>query len=64
MRLVRSADEVPDGGAAMPVPQLNELAKTWYGDRLEPGWRPRPRDESQALLAGAGLTGPFWELPG
>jgi hypothetical protein len=63
MRLVRSVDEVPEGGAAMPVAQLNELAKAWYGDRLAPDWRPRSRDESQALLAAAGLTGEFWDLP-
>ena len=47
----------------MPVGRLNRLAKAWYGDRLAPDWRPRSRGESQAVLAGAGLTGPFWELP-
>jgi hypothetical protein len=61
MRLVRSADEV-DGGALVDMPQLWELAVAWYGDRLDPEWRPRPRDESQAVLASVGLVGPFWEL--
>ncbi len=62
MRLVRSADEV-DGGALMSVQQLEALASLWYGDRLDPEWRPRTRDESQRLLADVGLVGEFWELP-
>ena len=47
----------------MGLRQLEPLAAAWYGDRLDPDWRPRTRDESQRLLAAAGLTGPFWELP-
>jgi hypothetical protein len=39
-----------------------ELAKRWYGDRLDPGWQPRPRSESQAILDAVGLRGPFWRL--
>jgi hypothetical protein len=62
MRLVRSADEV-DGGAVLDLEQLWELAQVWYGDRLDPDWRPRTRDESQRLLADVGLDGEFWELP-
>ena len=44
------------------IQQLEALAAFWYGDRLDPDWRPRTRDESQRLLADVGLTGPFWEL--
>ena len=62
MRLVRSADE-GDGGALMSIQQLEALAEVWYGDRLDPEWRPRTRDESQRLLADVGLVGEFWELP-
>ena len=62
MRLVRSADEA-DGGALIGVQQLWELANVWYGDRLDPDWKPRTRDESQRLLADVGLDDPFWELP-
>ena len=62
MRLVRSADEV-DNGALIGVQQLWALAGVWYGDRMDPDWQPRTRDESQRLLADVGLTDPFWELP-
>ena len=63
MRLVRSADEAPDGGALIGLQQLWALAQLWYGDRLDPEWTPRTRDESQRLLADVGLDDPFWELP-
>ena len=39
------------------------LAKAWYGDPRNAGWRPRTRDESQAVLAAVGLTTDFWMLP-
>ena len=61
MRLLRSEEEAA-GGALMSVQQLWDVARAWYGDRLDPDWRPRPRDESQRLLADAGLMGEFWEL--
>ena len=46
----------------MTLEQLEELAARWYGDRLAPDWRPRTREESQAILGSVGLTGPFWAL--
>lgn len=61
MRLVRSADEVSDG-ALLSMPQLWSLAAAWYGDRLDPEWRPRTREDSQRVLADVGLVGEFWEL--
>ena len=42
--------------------QLAHLARRWYGDRLDPGWRPRTVAESQAILDEVGLTGPAWRL--
>jgi hypothetical protein len=63
MRLFRSEGDVPDGGATLSMGVLWELARAWYGDRLDPNWKPRTRDESQAILKGVGLTGPFWKLP-
>ena len=62
MRLLRSGSEVTEG-ELVDLPTLKRLARRWYGDRLDPGWRPRTRDESQAILAEVGLTSPFWELP-
>ena len=50
-------------GATVPVAKLSELAHAWWSDRLSPAWRPRGRDENQAILAALGLGGPFWELP-
>jgi hypothetical protein len=62
MRLFRSEEEVPPGGATVPIRRLERLARAWYGDRLDPDWRPRSVAESQAVLEDAGLTGPFWRL--
>jgi hypothetical protein len=62
MRLLRSGGSI-ESGALMGVQQLWALASVWYGDRLDPAWRPRTRDESQRLLADIGLDGKFWELP-
>jgi hypothetical protein len=65
MRLFRSEEKIPPGpGAAMPVEQLERLATRWYGDRLDPGWRPRSVAASQAILDEVGLSGDFWRLIG
>ena len=50
-------------GATMSVRKLCDLARAWWGDRLEPDWRPHTRDENQAILDRLGLTGDFWTLP-
>jgi hypothetical protein len=63
MRLLRSEEEVPAEGASVPVAQLERLARAWYGDRMDPDWRPRTREQPQAILESVGLTGPFWQLP-
>ena len=49
-------------GATVPAPKMNELARTWWWSRLDPGWRPRSVEQSQALLDAVGLTGDFWAL--
>jgi hypothetical protein len=70
MQLFRSEEHVMrwlDGrpvGAAIPVSKLSELAQAWWGDRLDPAWRPHTRDQNQAILDRLGLTGTFWQLPG
>jgi hypothetical protein len=69
MNLFRSEEHVTrwlDGrapGATIPVTTLGALARAWWGGRLAPDWRPRTRDESQAILDHLGLTGDFWRLP-
>jgi hypothetical protein len=50
-------------GGIVDAATLLRLAERWYGDRLDPGWRPRTRDMSQAILDEVGLTGAFWRLP-
>jgi len=49
-------------GATIPITKLAELAAAWWHDRLSPDWRPRTREQSQAILDRLGLTGPFWSL--
>jgi hypothetical protein len=51
-----------EAGATLASSQMNELARAWWWTRLDPGWRPRGVDESQALLDGLGLAGEFWSL--
>ena len=50
-------------GVTLPVTTLAALADAWWGDRLDPGWRPHSRDRNQAILDDVGLHGPFWRLP-
>ena len=65
IRTFCNEDHVDDGsGTIVPLPRLHQLAGPWYGDRLDPNWRPRPRADSQRILEDVGLSGPFWELPG
>jgi hypothetical protein len=68
MLLFRSEDHVTrwlagrPRGATIPVTKLAELAEGWWGDRVDPDWRPHSREENQAILDRLGLTGPFWNL--
>jgi hypothetical protein len=62
MRLLRSGEGVTTG-ELVDLPTLRLLAARWYGDRLDPAWRPRTREASQAILDEVGLTGGFWRLP-
>jgi hypothetical protein len=69
MNLFRSGEHVTRWlggrapGATIPVTTLSALAHAWWGSRLAPDWRPRTRDDSQAILDHLGLTGDFWRLP-
>ena len=69
MNLFRSDEHVThwlDGrpaGVTLRVKQLNQLAHAWWGDRLDPNWRPHSTAQNQAILDRLGLTGAFWRLP-
>jgi hypothetical protein len=53
---------LPRGALLSPL-QAWQLARAWYAeDRREAAWRRRTVDETEALLAGLGLGGPFWKL--
>jgi hypothetical protein len=39
------------------------LAKAWYAEPRESGWRARTLQESQNVLVSVGLAGDFWQLP-
>jgi hypothetical protein len=39
-----------------------ELARAWYGDRLDPAFRGRTADEAQRIFRDLGLDDPFWRL--
>ncbi len=50
-------------GALLSLDQGWRLAQAWYADdRRDPAWRRRTPEETQALLTGLGLQGPFWTL--
>jgi hypothetical protein len=49
-------------GGVVTADVLTELARDWYGTRLDPDWRPHEASERQSVLDRHGLTGPFWSL--
>jgi hypothetical protein len=53
--------ELPRGGTMSPE-QCWQLARAWYSEKLSPDWRRKTLEESEAMLAGIGLTEPFWSL--
>ncbi|CAN5163164.1 hypothetical protein BH20ACT13_BH20ACT13_05680 [soil metagenome] len=49
-------------GATLTAAKMNEVSRAWWESRLDPGWRPRATQESQAILDSAGLTDDFWQV--
>ena len=47
----------------VPVQTVWLLSVPWYGDRLDPDYRPPAAETVQGWLTDAGLTDPFWQLP-
>lgn len=50
-------------GEAVPLAQVRELARRWYGGHAAADWRKHTIAEARQIFAAAGLTGPFWDLP-
>jgi len=48
------------GGATLTMDQILALAKAWYADRLDRGWRRKTAEEAAATFASIGLKGEFW----
>ncbi len=53
--------ELPRGGTMSPE-QCWQLAQAWYSEKLSPDWSRKTLEESEAMLAGIGLTEPYWNL--
>lgn len=49
-------------GAIVPLPQLWDFARDWYGDYLREPWRKRSAADAQELFRRHGFTSPFWAL--
>lgn len=58
-----TAEQAPGCGYVASAGAVWDLAKVWYGDRLDPDFRPHTRSHNQALLAERGFAGEFWNLP-
>lgn len=69
MNLFRSEEHVDrwlggrPHGATITVSTLSALAHAWWADRVSADWRPRGREENQAILNRLGLSASFWRLP-
>ena len=49
-------------GGTLSLQQGWKLAKLWYGDRLDPHWRPMTASQAQSVFAQVELVGDFWKL--
>lgn len=70
MLLFRSEEEIDrwcaasgePRGEAVPLRQVWELAKAWYGNRMHPAFRGRSASEAVAVFASVGLTAAHWQV--
>jgi Alkylmercury lyase len=49
-------------GGTLSLAQGWKLAKLWYGDRLNPAWKPMNAEQAQSVFRQVGLVGEFWKL--
>lgn len=48
----------------MSIPQVWELSKRWYHNRLSPEYRGRTAAQVQEIFRGLGLASAFWGFSG
>lgn len=58
-----TTEHAPGQGYVTDARTVWELAKGWYGDRIDRDFVPHTRDRNQDLLQRRGLIGEFWLLP-
>lgn len=51
-------------GEAVPLDQVAQLAKVWYGTHADANWHKWTLAEAQEIFARSGLVSPFWDLGG
>lgn len=51
-----------NGGEIMPLAQLWDLAKIWYGNRLDREFHGRTLEQAQDIFREVGLTAKFWYM--
>lgn len=51
-------------GAVVPLSQVADLGRAWYGRHLDVTWVKWSVPEAREIFESVGLTGPFWRLPG
>ena len=49
-------------GKVLPIEQMWELAKIWYGNYIDFDYKHKTKEIAQAMYTQVGLTGEFWEL--
>lgn len=49
-------------GAAVPLAQVMDLARAWYGSHLDRDWHKWSVTEARTIFQRVGLVGPFWDL--
>lgn len=49
-------------GEVLPITQVWELAKIWYGNYLDTDFKRKTKDVAESMFAQVGLTSPFWKL--
>lgn len=51
-------------GEVLPLGQLADLARRWYGRHADANWTKWTIRQAREIFAACGLTGEFWSLPG